>query len=67
MTEGVEIASAVQDARPDEIYNLALESRPSWALKTLQVNGSESRAAEVFGCTFRRIGRAGSTAHLISE
>ena len=33
MTEGVDISSAVQDAQPDEIYNLASQSRPgeSWA------------------------------------
>lgn len=43
MAEGVDIASAVQDAKPDEIYNLASQSRPSesWARapETLQVNG----------------------------
>ena len=43
MSEGVDIASAIQDARPDEIYNLASQSRPgeSWARapETLQVNG----------------------------
>jgi GDPmannose 4,6-dehydratase len=43
MCEGVDIASAVQDARPDEIYNLASQSRPSesWARasETLLVNG----------------------------
>ena len=43
MSEGVDIASAVQDARPDEIYNLASQSRPgeSWARapETLLVNG----------------------------
>jgi len=33
MSEGVDIASAIQDAQPDEIYNLAAQSRPgeSWA------------------------------------
>ncbi|MBU1265007.1 MAG: GDP-mannose 4,6-dehydratase [Gammaproteobacteria bacterium] len=43
VTEGVDIASAVQDAKPDEIYNLASQSRPgeSWsrAPETLMVNG----------------------------
>ncbi|MBK8321675.1 MAG: GDP-mannose 4,6-dehydratase [Betaproteobacteria bacterium] len=43
MAEGVDIASAVQDAQPDEIYNLASQSRPgeSWARapETLLVNG----------------------------
>jgi len=42
ISEGVDIASAIQDARPDEIYNLASQSRPgeSWARapETLQVN-----------------------------
>lgn len=43
VTEGVDIASAVQDVKPDEIYNLASQSRPgeSWsrATETLLVNG----------------------------
>jgi GDPmannose 4,6-dehydratase len=43
MSEGVDISSAIQDAAPDEIYNLASQSRPgeSWARapETLQVNG----------------------------
>jgi GDPmannose 4,6-dehydratase len=43
VTEGVDIATAVQDVKPDEIYNLASQSRPgeSWsrAAETLQVNG----------------------------
>jgi len=43
VTEVVDIASALQDARPDEIYNLASQSRPgeSWgrAPETLLVNG----------------------------
>ncbi|TCL70403.1 GDP-mannose 4,6-dehydratase [Rhizobium sp. BK251] len=43
VTEGVDIAAAVQDAKPDEIYNLASQSRPgeSWARapETLLVNG----------------------------
>lgn len=43
MTEGIDISAAVQDARPDEIYNLASQSRPdeSWARapETLLVNG----------------------------
>lgn len=43
MSEGVDIASAIQDAKPHEIYNLASQSRPgeSWARapETLLVNG----------------------------
>jgi len=43
VTEGVDIAGAIQEARPDEIYNLASQSRPgeSWsrAPETLMVNG----------------------------
>lgn len=43
MSEGVDIADAIQDAKPDEIYNLASQSRPgeSWARapETLVVNG----------------------------
>lgn len=43
MTEGVDIANAVQDSQPDEIYHLASQSRPgeSWAraAETLNVNG----------------------------
>src|SRR5690606_20308845 len=43
VTEGVDIAGAVTDAQPDEVYNLASQSRPgeSWsrAAETLQVNG----------------------------
>lgn len=43
MSEGVDIAAAVHDAAPDEIYNLASQSRPgeSWsrAPETLLVNG----------------------------
>jgi GDPmannose 4,6-dehydratase len=43
MSEGVDIASAIQVAKPDEIYNLASQSRPdeSWARapETLLVNG----------------------------
>jgi len=43
MSEGVDIASAIHDACPDEIYNLASQSRPgeSWARapETLLVNG----------------------------
>lgn len=43
MSEGVDIAFAIQHARPDEIYNLASQSRPgeSWARapETLLVNG----------------------------
>jgi GDPmannose 4,6-dehydratase len=43
MAEGVDIASAIQDSQPDEVYNLASQSRPgeSWARapETLLVNG----------------------------
>src|SRR5688572_9735104 len=43
MAEGTDIANAIQEARPDEIYNLASQSRPgeSWARapETLVVNG----------------------------
>jgi GDPmannose 4,6-dehydratase len=43
MAEGVDIAGAVQESEPDEIYNLASQSRPgeSWARapETLVVNG----------------------------
>ncbi len=43
MSEGVDIASAIQHAKPDEMYNLASQSRPSesWARapETLLVNG----------------------------
>lgn len=43
MSEGVDISSALQDAQPDEIYNLASQSRPgeSWARapETLTING----------------------------
>lgn len=43
MAEGVDIANAVRDSQPDEIYNLASQSRPgeSWARapETLVVNG----------------------------
>jgi GDPmannose 4,6-dehydratase len=43
MSEGVDISSAIQYAKPDEIYNLASQSRPSesWARapETLLVNG----------------------------
>lgn len=43
VSEGVDIVSALHDARPDEVYNLASQSRPgeSWARapETLQVNG----------------------------
>jgi GDPmannose 4,6-dehydratase len=43
MAEGVDIAAAIQESQPDEIYNLASQSRPgaSWsrAPETLLVNG----------------------------
>src|ERR1035437_5264799 len=43
MAEVVDIASALQDTKPDEIYNLVSQSRPgeSWARapETLMING----------------------------
>lgn len=43
MAEGIDIASAIHESNPDEIYNLASQSRPgeSWsrAPETLLVNG----------------------------
>jgi GDPmannose 4,6-dehydratase len=43
MSEGVDIASAIQDAQPAEVYNLASQARPgeSWAraAETLLING----------------------------
>jgi GDPmannose 4,6-dehydratase len=43
MSEGTDIANAIQEAQPDEVYNLASQSRPgeSWARapETLVVNG----------------------------
>ena len=43
LEEGIDISSAIQDSQPDEIYNLASQSRPgeSWARapETLIVNG----------------------------
>ena len=43
MAEGVDIANALKDARPQEVYNLASQSRPgeSWlrAPETLLING----------------------------
>lgn len=43
MSEGIDISSALQDAKPDEVYNLASQSRPdeSWARapETLMING----------------------------
>jgi GDPmannose 4,6-dehydratase len=43
MAEGVDISSAVQDVEPDEVYNLASQSRPSesWdrVPETLIING----------------------------
>lgn len=43
MAEGIDISSALQDVQPDEIYNLASQSRPgeSWvrAPETLMING----------------------------
>lgn len=43
ITKDVEISTAIQELKPDEIYNLASQSRPgeSWsqATKTLSING----------------------------
>ncbi|MFS8084055.1 MAG: GDP-mannose 4,6-dehydratase [Acidobacteriota bacterium] len=43
MSEGIDISSALQESKPDEIYNLASQSRPgeSWARapETLMING----------------------------
>jgi GDPmannose 4,6-dehydratase len=43
MSEGIDIANALQESKPDEIYNLASQSRPgeSWARahETLLING----------------------------
>lgn len=43
LTEGVDISSAIQTTKPDEVYNLASQSRPgeSWsrAPETLSING----------------------------
>lgn len=43
VSDGVDVASALNDAKPHEVYNLASQSRPSesWARapETLQVNG----------------------------
>jgi GDPmannose 4,6-dehydratase len=43
MAEGIDISSALQNVQPDEIYNLASQSRPgeSWvrAPETLMING----------------------------
>jgi len=43
MSEGVDISSVLQDTKPDEVYNLASQSRPgeSWvrASETLMING----------------------------
>ncbi|QYD67845.1 GDP-mannose 4,6-dehydratase [Paraburkholderia edwinii] len=43
MSEGIDIANALQEAKPDEIYNLASQSRPgeSWSrsAETLIING----------------------------
>nr|AUN37323.1 GDP-mannose 4,6-dehydratase [uncultured bacterium] len=43
MAEGVDISTALQESRPDEVYNLASQSRPdeSWAraAETLMING----------------------------
>ncbi|MBK5264615.1 MAG: GDP-mannose 4,6-dehydratase, partial [Alphaproteobacteria bacterium] len=43
MSEGIDISTALQESKPDEIYNLASQSRPdeSWARapETLMING----------------------------
>jgi GDPmannose 4,6-dehydratase len=43
INEGVDLANALNKARPDEIYNLASQSRPSeswpWPAETLLLNG----------------------------
>src|SRR4051812_48397670 len=43
LSEGIDLASAIREAAPDEVYNLASQSRPgeSWARapETLIVNG----------------------------
>jgi GDPmannose 4,6-dehydratase len=52
MAEGDDIASALQEAKPDEVYNLASQSRPgeSWvrAPETLMINGMG--AIRLFEC-----------------
>jgi GDPmannose 4,6-dehydratase len=68
MSDGIDIATAIQDAKPDEIYNLASQSRPSesWSrpLETLQVNGMGSiRLFEAVrqGCPTCRVYHASSS------
>jgi GDPmannose 4,6-dehydratase len=43
VSEGIDVAACLQEAKPDEIYNLASQSRPSesWARapETLKING----------------------------
>ena len=43
MTEGVDISSAVQDAQPDEIYNLASQSRPGESPTALAIQHCQHR------------------------
>ena len=68
MSEGTDISSALRDAEPDEIYNLASQSRPgeSWgrAPETLLVNGMGAvRLFEAMrhGCPKARVYHASST------
>ena len=68
VTEGVDIATAVQQARPNEIYNLASQSRPgeSWsrAPETLAVNAvAATRLFEAVrqNCATARIYHASSS------
>ena len=68
MSEGVDIATCLQEAKPDEIYNLASQSRPgeSWARasETLMVNGMGAiRLFEAVrhGCPEARVYHASSS------
>jgi len=68
MSEGTDISSALQDAQPDEIYNLASQSRPgeSWvrAPETLMINGMGAiRLFEAMrhGCPKARVYHASSS------
>jgi len=68
MSEGTDISSALRDAEPDEIYNLASQSRPgeSWgrAPETLLVNGMGAvRLFEAMrhGCPKARVYHASSS------
>lgn len=68
MSEGIDIAACLQEAKPDEIYNLASQSRPgeSWARasETLMVNGMGAiRLFEAVrhGCPGARVYHASSS------